>query len=103
MVSQEAAGEKSPARKICPGRISRPKTSPIPAELRRAACPHAAMTEGLLIPAVRHGRIYNAPLQWKTAVGTSVGADYISARTGPRFPQFLGLGFGVLDKNPWAH
>ena len=30
MVSQEAAGEKSPARKICPGRISRPKTPQFP-------------------------------------------------------------------------
>ena len=45
-----------------------------------------AMIAGLVNPAVRHGRIYNAPLRRETAANASVGADYISALASPRFP-----------------
>ena len=60
MVSQEAAGEKSPARKICPGRIPHLKTPAISALWTRLMArrrgglygrpDRAAITASLVVP-----------------------------------------------------
>lgn len=64
---------------------SRPNPRCTLAEPCRAACPHAALTgphgpKAMVVPAVRSGRIFNAPLQRETPADSSVGADYISAQ-----------------------
>ena len=51
-----------------------------------------AMIAGLVNPAVRHGRIYNAPLRRETAANASVGADYISKPAIPTAPPANGVG-----------
>ena len=66
MVSQEAAGEKSPARKICPGRIPRPKTPAFSALWTRLmARRRGAIPASLVVPVGAVRAADSRPYDWK--------------------------------------